>query len=145
MTESEVLAAYELGLLKELSSLKSRSYIAMSDVDQEKVRRLASKQYEVQERILGQYWSEFLRYIDQQFSLFMIAPYSPLTGGQPISQDNVPLMMSAWDHQVEQLIKKWKPPHLFTELKANILKVEYAKHRLTRAKPREGKFGRKTN
>lgn len=143
MTESEVLAAYELGLLKELSSLKSRSYITMPDIDQEKVRRLASKQYEVQERILGQYWSELLRYIDQQFSLFMIAPYSPLTGGQPISQDNVPLMMSAWDHQVEQLIKKWKPPHLFTELKANISKVEYAKRRLTRAKPRAGKFGRK--
>lgn len=143
MTESEVLAAYEVGLLKELASLKSHSYIAMSDIDQKKIQKLASKQYEVQERILGQYWSEFLRYIDQEFSLFMIAPYGPFTGGQAISQGNIASLMSAWDYQVEKIIKKWKPPHLFTELKANISKVEYAKRRLTRAKPRAGKFGRK--
>lgn len=138
-TETEVLAAYESGIIKELSTLKSHSYTTMSDSDQEKIRHLTLRQYEIQERILGIYWSEFLKFLNQRFSIFMLAPYSKLSD-QPINQNNTVEMMSAWDYQVEELIKKWRPSHLFTELAVNLIKVEYARRK---RKPKGGKFGEK--
>lgn len=124
--EIEILAAYELGLLEKITSLKAKSYQIMSDQERRDIEAFILRQGEIKERIIRMLWDHFLDEIDKKYLLFRIAPYNELSGEQPISSENTMLLKSTWDNIVKDIIGKYDPGYLFSSLKNSILQVKLA-------------------